>query len=47
MTVRRAVMSAREVARRHLDDRQAAVHRIEERASAAVPRQLGPDDDEI
>ncbi|MBE1594067.1 MULTISPECIES: helix-turn-helix domain-containing protein [Streptomyces] len=47
VTWRKTVMSAQEVARRHLDDLRAAVHRIEERASAAVPQRHGPGGDEI
>ncbi|MEU1518608.1 IclR family transcriptional regulator C-terminal domain-containing protein [Streptomyces sp. NPDC005811] len=43
VTWRRTVMSAQEVARRHLDDLQAAAHRIEERAVSAGHR-LGPAD---
>lgn len=48
MTWRKTVMSAQEAARRHLDDLQAAVHRIEERAAAsASPRRHGPTADDI
>ncbi|MET9849770.1 IclR family transcriptional regulator C-terminal domain-containing protein [Streptomyces ossamyceticus] len=47
VTWRKTVMSAQEVARRHLDDLRAAVHRIEERASAAVPQRHGSGGDEI
>ncbi|WP_340373934.1 hypothetical protein U5640_01260 [Streptomyces sp. SS7] len=35
-------MSAQEVARRHLEDLQAAAHPIAERAAAAGPHRLGP-----
>ena len=47
VTWRKTVMSAQEAARRHLDDLQAAVHRIEERASAAAPQRLALGGDEI
>ncbi|MGC9537554.1 hypothetical protein [Streptomyces sp. UG1] len=47
VTWRKTVMSAQEVARRHLDDLRAAVHRIEERAWAAVPQRHGPAGDGI
>ncbi|MFI7294794.1 IclR family transcriptional regulator C-terminal domain-containing protein [Streptomyces sp. NPDC050121] len=46
VTWRKTVMSVQEVARRHLDDLQAAAHRIEERASAAAPQRLGAGGDE-
>ncbi|BBC29065.1 Transcriptional regulator, IclR family, C-terminal domain protein [Streptomyces graminofaciens] len=41
VTWRRTVMSAQEVARRHLDDLQDAVRRIEEEVAAEAPRRLG------
>ncbi|MCX4825900.1 helix-turn-helix domain-containing protein [Streptomyces sp. NBC_01142] len=41
VTWRRTVMSAQEVARRHLDDLQDAVRRIEEGVAAEAPRRLG------
>ncbi|WP_286247815.1 helix-turn-helix domain-containing protein [Streptomyces graminofaciens] len=41
VTWRKSVMSAQEVARRHLDDLRAAVHRIEERVVEAAPQRLG------
>ncbi|WP_266392628.1 IclR family transcriptional regulator C-terminal domain-containing protein [Streptomyces sp. NBC_01275] len=41
VTWRRTVMSAQEVARRHLDDLQEAVRRIEEGVAAEAPRRLG------
>ncbi|UUU19108.1 IclR family transcriptional regulator domain-containing protein [Streptomyces sp. DSM 40750] len=41
VTWRRTVMSAQEVARRHLNDLQDAVHRIEARVAAAAPQRLG------
>ncbi|MFI7294836.1 IclR family transcriptional regulator C-terminal domain-containing protein [Streptomyces sp. NPDC050121] len=41
VTWRRTVMSAQEVARRHLHDLQDAVRRIEEGVAAEAPRRLG------
>ncbi|MEE1757806.1 IclR family transcriptional regulator domain-containing protein [Streptomyces sp. SP18BB07] len=40
VTWRRTVMSAQEVARRHLDDLKSAAHRIEEQVAAATPQRL-------